>query len=73
MRLRNYLKEMLRAILIFLENTDFGPEMELTLKDPKTDREFKTNVRLDEMNIRRGQKPPKMEHSQSFFPHLKQL
>ena len=57
MRPEELLEGDVEAILIFLRNTAFGPEMELTLKDPKTDREFKTNVRLDEMNIRRGQKP----------------
>jgi hypothetical protein len=45
------------SILIFLRNTAFGPELELNLKDPKTDRDFKTNVRLDEINIKRGQTP----------------
>jgi hypothetical protein len=45
------------AILIFLRNTAFGPDMELNLTDPVTKKQFKVNVRLDEMNIINGLNP----------------
>ena len=57
MRPEELLEGDVESILIFLRNTAFGPELELNLKDPKTDRDFKTNVRLDEINIKRGQTP----------------
>jgi hypothetical protein len=45
------------ALLIFLRNTAFGPEMELNLTDPNTRKPFKTTVKLDELNITKGQQP----------------
>lgn len=45
------------AILIFLRNTSFGPEIEITSVDPKTGNSFKSVVMLDEMNIKKGQLP----------------
>lgn len=47
----------IEAILIFLRNTSFGPEMEVTLLDPKTEKEFKTTVVLDELDIKKGIEP----------------
>lgn len=47
----------IEAILIFLRNTAFGPDMELNLTDPQTGKPFKANVRLDELNIIKGQTP----------------
>lgn len=47
----------IEAILIFLRNTAFGPEMELNLTDPSTNKPFKTKVRLDELSIIKGQAP----------------
>lgn len=47
----------IEAILIFLRNTAFGPEMEIALKDPQTGKEFMTKVLLDELNIVKGQQP----------------
>lgn len=47
----------IEAILIFLRNTAFGPELELDVKDPKTDKIFKTTVMLDELNIIKGIAP----------------
>jgi hypothetical protein len=41
----------LEAILIFLRNTSFGPEYTFRLTDPKTNKEFTTNVLLDELNF----------------------
>ena len=45
------------AILIFLRNTAFGPEMNVTLTDPQTRKQFQTTVLLDQLNIIKGQKP----------------
>ena len=42
-----------QAILIFLRNTSFGPEYNLTLLDPKTDKEFSTTIVLDELKIKK--------------------
>ena len=47
----------IEAILIFLRNTSFGPEMEMSLKDPVSGNEFKTQVLLDELNINKGAEP----------------
>ena len=45
------------AILIFLRNTAFGPEMNLNLTDPKDNKAFKTSVMLDQLTIVNGQQP----------------
>ena len=45
------------AILIFLRNTAFGPEMTLNVTDPATKKQFQTNVMLDELSIIGNQKP----------------
>ncbi len=47
----------IEAILIFLRNTAFGPEMELNLTDPVTKKPFKTSVLLDQLDILKGQSP----------------
>ena len=46
------------ALLIFLRNSSFGPEYTITLKDPKTDKEFETTVLLDELNIKQPKERP---------------
>jgi hypothetical protein len=45
------------AILIFLRNTSFGPEMNLNLTDPTTKKEFKATVLLDQLSIIKGMNP----------------
>ncbi len=45
------------AILIFLRNTSFGSDMEITVTDPKTGNPFKTNVDLSELDINKGKSP----------------
>ena len=45
------------ALLIFLRNTSFGPELTLNLTDPITKKEFKTTVMLDELSIIKGMDP----------------
>jgi hypothetical protein len=41
-----------RAILIFLRNTAFGTEYHVTLRDPKTDEEFKVALDLSSLNFK---------------------
>jgi hypothetical protein len=45
------------AILIFLRNTSFGPELTLNLTDPLTKKEFKSTVMLDQLSIVKGINP----------------
>ena len=45
------------AILIFLRNTAFGPEITLNVTDPTTKKQFQTTVVLDELSIVGNQKP----------------
>jgi len=45
------------AILLFLRNTSFGPEMNLSVVDPQTKKTFQTTVMLDQMGIIKGQPP----------------
>jgi len=56
-RVEDLMEGDVEAILIFLRNTAFGPEMELNLTDPVTKKPFKGNVRLDELNVTKGQQP----------------
>jgi hypothetical protein len=39
------------AILLFLRNTSFGPEYNIIVTDPKTNKRFETSIMLDELNI----------------------
>lgn len=45
------------AILIFLRNTSFGPEIQMTVNDPKTNKSFEAVVSLAELNIKKGVEP----------------
>ena len=56
-KIEDLLEGDIEAILIFLRNTGFGPDLTLTLTDPLTKKSFQTDVRLDELNIINGQKP----------------
>ncbi len=47
----------IEAILIFLRNTSFGSDMEITVVDPKTNNRFKTNISLEELTIINGLAP----------------
>lgn len=58
MRIDDLLEGDVEAILIFLRNTSFGPEMQLTLIDPQTKKSFETNVRLDELDIKQPKQDP---------------
>lgn len=57
LRVEDMLEGDVEAVLIFLRNTAFGPEMELTLTDPSTRKPFKTTVLLDQLSILQGQTP----------------
>lgn len=57
LKIDDMLEGDVEAILIFLRNTAFGPEMSLNVKDPKTDKQFRTSVMLDQLSIRKGQEP----------------
>jgi hypothetical protein len=41
----------IEAIMIFLRNTSFGPEYQLSLIDPSTEKSFQATILLDELNI----------------------
>lgn len=53
----------IEAILIFLRNTSFGTDMELSVLDPKTNTRFNTTIDLSELSIIQGEEPD----SNGFF------
>jgi hypothetical protein len=57
MKIEDMLEGDVEAILLFLRNTGFGPEVELNLVDPQTKKPFKTTVVLDQLSIVKGQTP----------------
>jgi len=57
LRVEEMLEGDVEAILIFLRNTAFGPEMEITLTDTETRKPFKTTVLMDQLTILQGQTP----------------
>ena len=48
----------IEAVLLFLRNTSFGPEYNITSIDPKTDERFKTTILLDELNYKKTENDP---------------
>ena len=46
------------AILLFLRNTSFGPEYNVILTDPKTNKTFSHSVILDELDIKKTEVKP---------------
>ncbi len=56
-RVEDLIEGDVEAILIFLRNTAFGPEMTINVTDPVTKKPFQTNVMLDELSIVGKQKP----------------
>jgi hypothetical protein len=48
----------IEAILIFLRNTSFGPEYNINLTDPQTNKSFTTTILLDELNIKKTEFKP---------------
>lgn len=53
----------IEAILLFLRNTSFGTEMEISANDPKTNNRFKSTIDLGELSIIKGDSPD----SDGFF------
>jgi hypothetical protein len=51
----------LEAILIFLRNSAFGPEYNITLTDPDTNKKFETTILLDELYIKETKEKPNDE------------
>jgi len=69
MRPEELLEGDIEAILIFLRNTSFGPEMEMTLKDPVTGNDFKTQVLLDELILIKVLNLTMMVHFLLSYPY----
>jgi hypothetical protein len=59
----------IEAILIFLRNTSFGPEYNITINDPETGKPFTSTVILDELNINKPEhKPDENGYFQTILP-----
>jgi hypothetical protein len=56
-KVEDMLEGDVEAILIFLRNTAFGPEIMITTTDPKTDKKFKVSVMMDQLSIIKGEEP----------------
>jgi len=56
-KVEDLLEGDVEAILVFLRNTSFGPEMTINVTDPTTRKVFETTVVLDELSIVNGQEP----------------
>jgi hypothetical protein len=56
-KVEDMLEGDVEAILIFLRNTSFGPEITINAKDPATKKDFKVDVLLDQLTIIKGQEP----------------
>lgn len=48
----------IEAIMLYLRNTSFGPEYNVSLEDPKTGKIFTTSIMLDELNIKKPKVTP---------------
>lgn len=57
LKIEDLLEGDVEAILIFLRNTAFGPEIVLNLTDPVTKNPFKSTVMLDSLPILEGKEP----------------
>lgn len=58
LRIEDLLDGDVEAVLVFLRNTSFGPEVNLSLTDPNTKKTFNTSVRIDELDIKRPNVEP---------------
>jgi hypothetical protein len=67
-RVEDLLEGDVEAILIFLRNTSFGPEMTINCVDPATKKEFKSTILLDELNIKKGVDPDSEGHFNIRLP-----
>jgi hypothetical protein len=54
----------IQAILLFLRNTSFGPEYNMSVLDPRTNKYFDSTIVLDELNITR---PTNVPDESGFF------
>lgn len=57
-KIEDLLEGDIEAILIFLRNTSFGPNMSLNLTDPQTKKSFDANVSLAELDIKKTTNEP---------------
>lgn len=57
MKVEDMLEGDVEAILVFLRNTGFGPEITVSLTDPQTSKIFKASVTLEQLPITQGQTP----------------
>lgn len=48
----------IEAVLIFLRNTAFGPEYNVSVVDPKTNQRFSTSILLDELDFKKDVQTP---------------
>ena len=53
----------IEAILIFLRNTSFGPEYNVQIVDPQTNKRFSEVIRLDELDFRKPSIEPNEDGS----------
>jgi hypothetical protein len=56
-RVDDLLEGDIEAILVFLRNTSFGPEIDMSLTDPNTKKQFIAKIVLDSLPIVKGQEP----------------
>jgi hypothetical protein len=68
LRIEDLLEGDVEAILIFLRNTAFGPEIILNLTDPQTKQPFKSTVMLDSLPIMEGTEPNPDGTFSTFLP-----
>ena len=57
LKIEDLMESDVEAVLIFLRNTSFGPEINLKLTDPVTKKQFDATTLLDELNILKGEDP----------------
>lgn len=57
MKLDELLENDVEAILIFLRNSSFGPELVVNLTDPRTSKQFKSSLMLDQLPLSKGVEP----------------
>lgn len=57
LRVEDLMESDVEAILIFLRNTSFGPELNVNLVDPKTNKPFSTTVSLESLPMKQGMSP----------------
>ena len=58
LKIEDLLDGDVEAILIFLRNTSFGPELQMSFTDPVTKKNFNTSIDLSELDIRQYKVEP---------------